>query len=176
MAESDILNPLDWPAAGLTWNPNPSYATSRKASPNRQIQRPRMGPWNTRDILNGGHVFSMSWIGTDLTTKQRIDQFYHSFKGGYFTYIDVDSGGRHFVGRFTSEPEAAETANGKWNIQGVTFEEGADRAHAALSQAIGSMMGIRSPWSTTTSTRSPLTWWATGARESRRGLQMRTQG
>jgi len=37
--------------------------------------------------------------------------------------LNPDWDGRNFVGRFTSEPEAIETANGKWTIQGAMFEE-----------------------------------------------------
>lgn len=123
MAETNILNPIDWQAQGMLFNPNPSYGFSRKMSNNRLLQRPRLGPFITRDVGNAGHVFPLSWVNTDLTTAQRVVKFYHDFKGGYFTFINPDWGSRHFVGRFTSEPEAVQTANGKWTIQGCLFEE-----------------------------------------------------
>jgi hypothetical protein len=122
MAETDILNPTNWRDYGW-FNPNPSYSSGRKPTNNRQIQRPRMGPYNSRDLLNGGHIITMLWAGADLATVQRVEKFYHDFKDGYFTYIDVDNAGRHYVGRFTSEPEPRQTANGKWAIQSITFEE-----------------------------------------------------
>lgn len=123
MAETDILNPTNWVALGMPFNPNPSYGFSRKMSNNRLMQRPRLGPFITRDVGNAGHIFPLSWVNTDLTTARRVTKFYHDFKHGYFTFINPDWGGRHFVGRFTSEPEAVQTANGKWTIQGCTFEE-----------------------------------------------------
>ena len=123
MAETDILNPLDWREQGLGFNPNPSYGFSRKMSANREMQKPRLGAPYSRDTANGGHILTMQWIGVPYEIARRVRNFYHDFKDGYFTYIDVDGGGRHYVGRFTSEPEEPHTANGKWSIQGVTFEE-----------------------------------------------------
>jgi hypothetical protein len=122
MAETDILNPTNWQTT-LDFNPNPSYGFSRKEGSNRQLQRPRMGTFITRDVVNGGNVFSLQWIGIPLSIVQRIKQLYHSYKNGYLTLIDVDAGGRNYVGRFTNEPEANHTANGKYNIQGLIFEE-----------------------------------------------------
>jgi hypothetical protein len=124
MAETDILNPPGWQVTvngGM--NPNPSYGFSRKPGANRQQQRPRLGPFFSRDVGNGGHVFPLVWVGTDLATAQRVTKFYHDFKHGYFTFINPDWGGRHFVGTFTSEPATIETGNGKWTIQDATFEE-----------------------------------------------------
>ena len=123
MAETDIFNPTNWTAAGLTFNPNPSYGFTRKMGSNRQIARPRMGIYPERDVMNGGHVFSLMWVGTDLSTMQRINSFYHAFKAGYFTLIDQDNEGRHYVGRFMTEPEPSHPANGKYTLQGVVFEE-----------------------------------------------------
>jgi hypothetical protein len=42
---------------------------------------------------------------------------------GFFTLIDWDGGGRHYVGCFTSAITPTPTANNKWDVQGVTFEE-----------------------------------------------------
>ena len=123
MAETDIFNPANWQAAGLAFNPNPSYGFSRRMGANRQVTRPRLGRYPSRDTENGGHVFSLGWVNTDQTTTDRIEAFYHNFKDGYFTLIDQDWNGRHYVGRFTSEPTPVHTANGKWTVQGVTFEE-----------------------------------------------------
>ena len=123
MAETDILNPTNWAALGMPFNPNPSYGFSRKMSNNRLMQRPRLGPFITRDVGNAGHSFPLSWVNTDLSTARRVVKFYHDFRNGYFTFINPDWGGRNFVGRFTSEPEAVEVANGKWTIQGALFEE-----------------------------------------------------
>ena len=123
MAETDILNPPDWQSQGMPWNPNPGYGFSRKLGANRQTQRPRLGTFASRDVGNAGHSFTLQWIGVPLWMVQRILQFYHSFKHGYFTLIDADNNGRHYVGRFMSEPEQTHTANGKYSIQGLVFEE-----------------------------------------------------
>ncbi len=123
MAETDIFNPTNWQALGFAFNPNPSYGFTRKMGANRQVQRPRFGIYPSRDVLNGGHVFSLSWLNTDITTAERISSFYHNFKAGYFTLIDQDYNGRQYVGRFMTEPEISHPANSKYTIQGVVFEE-----------------------------------------------------
>jgi hypothetical protein len=123
MAETDIFNPTNWTAAGLVFNPNPSYGFTRKMGANRQLARPRFGIFPSRDIMNGGHIFSLSWLNTDITTAERIIAFYHDFKDGYFTIIDQDWNQRQYVGRFMTEPENAHPANGKYTFQGITFEE-----------------------------------------------------
>jgi hypothetical protein len=123
VAETDIFNPANWQELGFTFNPNPSYGFERKMGANRQIQRPRLGIYPEREVMNGGHVFSLAWINTDITTAQRVIEFYHSFKGGYFTLIDQDWFGRQYVGRFTNEPNVGHPANAKYTFQGVIFEE-----------------------------------------------------
>jgi hypothetical protein len=123
MAETDIFNPLDWQAAGFAFNPNPSYGFERKMGANRQVQRPRLGIYPTRDVMNGGHIFSLAWINTDFTTAMRVVQFYHDFKDGYFTLIDPDWNQRQYVGKFMTEPNVGHPANAKYTFQGVVFEE-----------------------------------------------------
>ncbi|QHN04431.1 hypothetical protein FTO74_14440 [Granulicella sp. WH15] len=122
MAETDIFNPLDWQTS-LDFNPNPAYMSELEPGSNSQILRPRLGGWFSRDLTNTGHSFSLQWNNLPLSIVQRIKQFYHSYKDGYFTLIDIDGGGRHYVGRFTNVPKSVQTANGKYSIQGLTFEE-----------------------------------------------------
>ncbi len=123
MAETDILNPADWVGAGLDFNPNPSYSSPLVPGDNSQTQRARMGAPYTREVSNFGHTFTLQWIGTSPSIKDRVVKFFHDFKSGYFTYIDIDGNGRQYVGRFTSRPNPSQAAHGKWNIQGLTFEE-----------------------------------------------------
>ena len=123
MAETDIFNPTNWVAAGLPFNPNPSYGFTRKMGANRQVTRPRLGLYPSRDSMNGGHIFSLAWLNTDITTAQRVIAFYHQSKHGYFTLIDQDWNQRQYVGRFMTEPELGHPANGKYSFQGVVFEE-----------------------------------------------------
>jgi hypothetical protein len=54
---------------------------------------------------------------------RRLQRYYRQYKRGYFTFIHYDRGGRHYVGRFTTPIKEQATSNGKWDVQGVTFEE-----------------------------------------------------
>lgn len=123
MAETDILNPVTgwWDVLGD--NPNWSYGWTRKTSQNKRIMRPRLGRRYSREVLNAGYTMSLNWVDRPWVTMERIKTFYEAFQGGYFTLIDRDGGNRHHVGQFTTEPNPIETANGKYTIQGLIFEE-----------------------------------------------------
>jgi hypothetical protein len=54
---------------------------------------------------------------------RRLKRYYEQYEDGFFTIIDWDGGGRHYVGRFTSEIVPVETGNGIWDVQNATFEE-----------------------------------------------------
>lgn len=123
MAETDILNPVrgHWDVLGD--NPNWSYGWTRRSSQNGVLARTRLGSWYTRETLNAGYVFDVNFVDRPWATVLRLKQFHENFANGYFTLIDWDGGGRHHVGRFTSPPNGVETANGKYTVQGVVFEE-----------------------------------------------------
>ncbi len=123
MAETDILNPVQgyWPVLGD--NPNWSYGWTRRSSQNGVLARTRLGAWYSRETLNAGYVFDLNWINRPWATVMRLKQFQEAFQNGYFTLIDYDGGGRHHVGRFTSPANGVETANGKYTVQGLVFEE-----------------------------------------------------
>lgn len=123
MAETDIFNPTNWQALGYPFNPNPSYGFERRMGANKQAQRPRLGLWVERDVMNGGHIFGLNWINTDVTVAERLIEFYHGFKAGYFTLIDQDWFGRQYVGRFMAQPNIVHTANAKYTCMGLLFEE-----------------------------------------------------
>jgi len=123
MAETDILNPVQGFWATINDNPNPSYGFTRKTNANAQLARARMGSWYQRDNANDGYSFALSFMNRPWTTMLRLKQFYEIGKSGYFTVIDYDGGGRHHVGRFTSEPNPTQVANGKYNVQNLIFEE-----------------------------------------------------
>lgn len=126
MSYSDILNPAGpsavWDAT-IEDNMNPDYGFTRKR-PSTQLKKKAVGgtPW-TRETQNTGHVFTLSWQGRSWPCVQRLKQFCEAYEDGFFTIIDWDGGGRHYVGRFTSEVSPIETANDKWDVQDVTFEE-----------------------------------------------------
>lgn len=123
MAETDILNPVAgyWDALGdsPTWN----FDWTRKKAINKQDIQARLGAPYSRDIGNAGHSFAWNWVGRPLATMQRLMWFYENFKHGYFTVIDYDNGGRHYVGRFTTPPYPQETANLTYTAQAVQFQE-----------------------------------------------------
>jgi hypothetical protein len=123
VAETDILNPTTgyWPA--IQDNPNPSYGYTRRSASNSALQRARMGAPYSRETMNQGFAFEFNYIARPWATVLRLKHFYEAFKGGYFTYIDYDAGGRHHVGRFTTPVNGMEISNGKYNVQGLLFEE-----------------------------------------------------
>jgi hypothetical protein len=123
MAETDILNPVQGYWAQLGGNPTWNYDYTRKKANNKQEQSVRLGYPISRDIMNAGHAFTWNWINRPLAVVNRVEQFYCSFKDGYFTVIDWDNGERQFVGRFLDTPNTREVDNGLWTIQGLAFQE-----------------------------------------------------
>lgn len=123
MPANDILNPTAGFDAALGDSMNPNYGFERKR-PTTQLRKKAVGgtPW-TREIQNAGHVFTLSWLGRTLACVQRLKQYYEQYEDGVFTLVDWDGGGRHYVGRFTTEVSPVETSNNKWDVQNVTFEE-----------------------------------------------------
>lgn len=123
MAETDILNPVQgwWDVLGD--NPNPNYGWTRRTATNKQAAKPRFGSWPTRETANAGHTYELLYTDRPWATVLRLKRFYEQFQYGFFTLIDYDANGRHHVGRFTSPPYSVETANGKYTVQGLVFEE-----------------------------------------------------
>ncbi len=123
MPQNDILNPT------MGWDPilgdsmNPSYGFTRKR-PCTLLRKKAIGgsPW-TRETQNAGHTFSLTWSGRTWACVQRLRRYYEQYEDGFFTIIDWDGGGRHYVGRFTGDLQVIEAGNNKWDVQNVTFEE-----------------------------------------------------
>jgi hypothetical protein len=123
MPETDILNPVPGfdPTIGDTMSPN--FGFTRKRPLTRLNKKaPGGGPY-TRETSNGGHQHILSWIGRTWRCAQILKWYYEQYEDGYFTIVDWDNGGRHYVGRFETEVAPVETANGKWDVQNVTFTE-----------------------------------------------------
>jgi hypothetical protein len=101
----------------------PDYGFTRKRA-STQLHKKAVGgsPW-TRETQNTGHSFSFNWLRRSWACVQRLKQYYEQYEDGYFTIIDHDGGGRHYVGRFTTEVDPVETGNGMWDVQNVMFEE-----------------------------------------------------
>lgn len=123
MPETDILNPTQGWDPELGDSMNPSFGFSRKRG-NTQLRKKAVGgsPWS-RETQNTGHTFSLSWLGRTLQCVRRLKRYYEQYEDGYFTIIDWDGGGRHYVGRFTTEVMPVETAANRWDVQNVIFEE-----------------------------------------------------
>ena len=123
MAATDILNPVQGWSAELGCNPNWSYGWIRKTASNKKLAQPRLGRRYSRELMNAGYSANLNFIDQPYAQVLRLKRFYEQFKNGYFTLINWDGLGRHHVGNFTTEPNEVETANGKWTIQGLLFEE-----------------------------------------------------
>jgi hypothetical protein len=123
MPASDILNPTEGWDPTLGDSMNPSYGFTRKRA-NTKLNKKAVGgtPW-TRETQNTGHTYQLGWLGRTWACVQRLKWYAEQYEDGFFTIIDWDGGGRQYVGRFTSEVTPTETANNKWDVQMVTFEE-----------------------------------------------------
>jgi hypothetical protein len=123
MPETDILNPTSTWSSDIQDSMNPDYGFTRKRM-STQLRKKAVGgtPW-TRETQNTGHTFSFTWLTRSWACIQRLKQYYEQYEDGYFTIVDHDGGGRHYVGRFTTEVNPVEVGNGMWDAQNVTFEE-----------------------------------------------------
>jgi hypothetical protein len=123
MPETDIFNPTPIWEEDIQDSMCPDYGLGHKRA-STQLKKKAIGgyPW-TRETQNIGHSFTLSWNERSYACVRRIKWYYEQYEDGYFTIIDHDGGGRHYVGRFTSEPNLVETGNGMWDVQNLTFEE-----------------------------------------------------
>jgi hypothetical protein len=123
MPASDILNPTTTWDESIEDSMTPNYGFTRKRVSTKLLKKAIGGtPW-TRETQNTGHTFNFTWTGRTWACVQRLKWYYEQYEDGFFTIIDWDGGGRHYVGRFTTEVVPVETGNGMWDVQGVTFEE-----------------------------------------------------
>ena len=123
MPATDILNPTTVWEEDIQDSMTPNYGFTRKRVSTKLNKKAVGGtPW-TRETQNTGHVFNFSWLGRTSACVQRLKWYYEQYEDGFFTIIDQDGGGRHYVGRFTTEVIPVETGNGMWDVQNVTFEE-----------------------------------------------------
>lgn len=123
MPYTDILNPTTSWDSVIQDSMTPNYGFTRKRAATRLNKKAVGGtPW-TRETQNTGHVFNLTWISRSWACVQRLKWYYEQYEDGVFTIIDHDGGGRHYVGRFTTEIIPVETGNGMWDVQNVTFEE-----------------------------------------------------
>lgn len=122
MPETDILNPIKGWDSTLGDSINPSYGFTRKRGSTLLRKKAVGGTPLTRETQNTGHNFNLGWTGRTWACVQRLKWYYEQYEDGFFTIIDWDGGGRHYVGHFTSEPQEVHTAHNKWDVN-ATFEE-----------------------------------------------------
>jgi hypothetical protein len=123
VAETDIINPTTQFWKDLNDSPNPSYGFERRSAANSALSKVRLGAPYSRDTMNQGFAFALTYLNRPWTTILRLKHFYEQFKSGYFTYIDYDGGGRHHVGRFTTPINAKEVGNDCYTVMLAVFEE-----------------------------------------------------
>jgi hypothetical protein len=123
MPYTDILNPTTAWSEDINDSMTPNYGFTRKRVATKLNKKAVGGtPW-TRETQNTGHVFNLSWLTRSWACVRRLKRYYEQYEDGVFTIVDWDGGGRHYVGRFTTEIVPVETGNGMWDVQNVTFEE-----------------------------------------------------
>lgn len=123
MPETVILNETaDWDD-DIQDSTTPDYGFEQDRESTRAVAKPAGGrPWSI-ETSNSGHVFQLSWIGRSFKCTQRIKQFFEQYEDGFFTIIDHDGGGRHYVGHFTGRFPRVQRGNDLYDLRGLMFEE-----------------------------------------------------
>ena len=122
MPETDILN------ATATDPLNPDYGWQRKRPVTHLVAKANVGPSYTREITDVGHQFALNW-GTTIDCQksyadiQRLKRYYEQYRDGFFTIVDLEGTGRHYVGRFVTPVEPIPVGHNRWAAQNVLFEE-----------------------------------------------------
>jgi hypothetical protein len=65
----------------------------------------------------------LSWVDKTVDEADRLKNYYEQYLDGFFTFIDHEGGGRHYVGHFTSPVEPSPSSHNHWFVQQVTFDE-----------------------------------------------------
>lgn len=123
MPETAILNAdVSW-QADIQDSIGPDYGWERLRRSQLAIIKPAFGrPWS-RTVGNGGHSTTFSWMGRSGACVERLKQWAEQYEDGFFTIVDQDGGGRHYVGRFVGDMPLSQAGHDKYNIQGWSFEE-----------------------------------------------------
>jgi hypothetical protein len=117
MAQTDILNPT--PTHPL----NPDYGFQKKRPLTHLSAKANQGSPYFREITDTGHQFSLSWNDKLARHARKLKWYYEQYRDGFFTFVDHEDGGRHYVGRFSQPVEPSPTGNNRWSVQQVTFDE-----------------------------------------------------
>ena len=121
MPASDILNPT--PSHLL----NPDYGWQRKRPVTHIATKANQGPPYFREMTDVGHQFLLNWGITgserEFHDVNKLKWYYEQYRDGFFTLIDHEGDGRHYVGRFTSPVEPIAIGHNRWSVQQALFEE-----------------------------------------------------
>ena len=117
MSQFDVINPT--PTHPL----NPDYGFQKKRPLTHLNAKANQGPPYFRELTDTGHQFSLNWNDKLMHHARQLKHYYEQYRDGFFTLIDHEGGGRHYVGRFSQPVEPVPTAHNHWTVQGVLFDE-----------------------------------------------------
>ena len=117
MSQLDILNPT--PTHPL----NPDYGFQKKRPLTHLNAKANQGPPYFREITDILHGFSLNWNDKLAGEARKLKWYYEQYRDGFFTVIDHEGGGRHYVGRFSQPVEPIPTSHNHWSVQQITFDE-----------------------------------------------------
>ncbi|ACO34618.1 MULTISPECIES: hypothetical protein [Acidobacterium] len=123
MSERDVLNPTPAWQEDINDSMSPDYGFgNNRVSTVATLQAVSGRPYD-RQVGVRGHSFTFTWSNRSYQCAQRIRQFFEQHERGYFTIIDQDGGGRHYVGRFTGQLQISPVGNDMWTVSGLQFVE-----------------------------------------------------
>ena len=117
MSQYDILNPT--PTHPL----NPDYGFQKKRPLTHLNAKANQGAPYFREITDTGHQFSFNWNDRLASQARKLKWYYEQYRDGFFTLIDHEGGGRHYVGRFSQPVEPIPVSHNHWSVQQVLFDE-----------------------------------------------------
>ena len=123
MAERNVLNPVVTWRKDLDDSIGPDYGWERLRSSQLATAKAAGGAPFYRTVGNGGHTTTFSWLRRSQKTSDYLKQWAEQFEDDYFTIVDHDGGGRHYVGTFVGEMPCVEAGNDSYNMQGWKFVE-----------------------------------------------------
>ncbi len=123
MAETNILNPT------VTWRRDiddalgPDFGFEQLRRSQLAMDKAAFGQPFALTVGNGGHTTQFSWLNRSRRCAEYLKRWAEQYEDGFFTIIDHDWRGRHYVGRFTGDMPIVAAGNDRYNLQGWTFEE-----------------------------------------------------
>jgi hypothetical protein len=123
LAETAILNQnIRWDAE-IQDSIGPDYGWEMLRRSQLATSEPAFGTRDYRTIGNKGHSTTFTWINRSRDCVERLRQWAEQYEDGYFTMIDHDGRGRHYVGTFVGDIPSKSIGNDRYNIEGWQFDE-----------------------------------------------------